>query len=331
MPNENIVGRVSIVAPLYNEEEAVQPLYEALSQTMDALGRPVEAILINDGSTDATAERLDQIADRDDRFTIIHLRRNFGQTAALAAGFDQARGEVIVAMDADLQNDPADIPAMLRKLEEGYDVVSGWRRRRKDPWLTRKLPSSIANWIISKVTGVPLHDYGCSLKAYRAEVLRDVKLHGDMHRFIPALAHWAGGRITEMEVTHHPRRYGKTKYSLTRILRVVFDLATVKFLLSYATRPLQVFGLWGLVAGGLGFLLALYLTVQKLLFGAHLSDRPALLLAVLLILMGFQLVTMGLIAELQARTYYEAQNKPPYTIRYVKYKTGRIREAFPGD
>ena len=331
MVSENIVGRVSIVAPVYNEVDSIYPLYESLAKMMDGLGRPVEVILVNDGSTDGSAERLDEIAEKDERFTIVHLRRNFGQTAAMAAGFDIARGEAVIAIDADLQNDPADIPAMLAKLDEGYDVVSGWRKDRKDKWLTRKLPSGIANWIISKVTGVHLHDYGCSLKAYRAEVLKDVKLYGEMHRFIPALAYLAGGRVTEMIVKHHPRVHGKTKYGLSRTLGVVLDLATVKFLLTYASRPLQVFGRWGGLMGGFGFLLALYLTVQKLFFGMPLANRPALILAVLMILMGVQLISMGLIAELQARTYYEAQDKPVYTVRYVKIKAGRIRNGFPGD
>ena len=331
MVSENIVGRVSIVAPVYNEVDSIYPLYESLAKMMDGLGRPVEVILVNDGSTDGSAERLDEIAEKDERFTIVHLRRNFGQTAAMAAGFDIARGEAVIAIDADLQNDPADIPTMLAKLDEGYDVVSGWRKNRKDKWLTRKLPSGIANWIISKVTGVHLHDYGCSLKAYRAEVLKDVKLYGEMHRFIPALAYLAGGRVTEMIVKHHPRVHGKTKYGLSRTLGVVLDLATVKFLLTYASRPLQVFGRWGGLMGGFGFLLALYLTVQKLFFGMPLANRPALILAVLMILMGVQLVSMGLIAELQARTYYEAQDKPVYTVRYVKIKAGRIRNGFPGD
>jgi glycosyltransferase involved in cell wall biosynthesis len=331
MEADQIVGRISIVVPVYNEVESLDPLYEALVPVLEHMNRPVEVILVDDGSEDGSADVMDEIAEKDKRFTVIHLRRNFGQTAAMAAGFDYARGEAIVAMDADLQNDPTDIPMLVNKLEEGYDVVSGWRKNRKDPWLTRKLPSRLANGLISRVTGVHLHDYGCSLKAYRAEVIKDVKLYGDMHRFIPVLAKWAGARVTEMVVKHHPRKYGQSKYGLKRTLQVLLDLATVKFLLAYSTHPLQIFGRWGLAMGGLGFLLALWLTIQKLFFGAALSDRPALILAVLMILVGTQLISMGLIAELQSRTYYESQDKPVYTVRYVKYKEGRVREGFPGD
>lgn len=331
MEADQIVGRISIVVPVYNEVEALNPLYDALGPVLEKMGRPVEVILVDDGSEDGSAPLMDKIAEKDKRFTVIHLRRNFGQTAAMAAGFDYARGEAIVAMDADLQNDPTDIPTLVDKLEEGYDVVSGWRRDRKDPWLTRKLPSMIANALISHVTGVRLHDYGCSLKAYRAEVIKDVKLYGDMHRFIPVLAKWAGARVTEMVVKHHPRKYGESKYGLKRTLRVLLDLATVKFLLAYSTHPLQIFGRWGLLIGGVGFLVALWLTIQKLFYGASLAERPALILAVLMMLVGTQLVSMGLIAELQARTYYESQDKPVYTIRYIKYKEGRVREGFPGD
>jgi len=306
---------VSVVLPVYNEEEALPHLYEALTGALASLDQPWEAILVNDGSRDGSADRMDEIAARDPRFVAIHLRRNFGQTAAMAAGFDHARGDVVVAMDADLQNDPADIPALLAKMAEGYDVVSGWRKDRKDKWLTRILPSHAANWLISTMTGVRLHDYGCSLKAYRREVLRDVHLYGEMHRFIPALAYWAGGRIAEVVVTHHPRRHGRSKYGLSRILRVFLDLLTVKFLLSYSTKPIQVFGRWGLLSGSIGFVLAAYLSYEKLVHGARLANRPALLLAVLLMILGVQFITMGLLAELQTRTYYEATGRPIYAIR----------------
>jgi glycosyltransferase involved in cell wall biosynthesis len=308
---------VSVVIPVYNEKETIPHLHQELAEALGALDRSWEVILVNDGSCDGSAERLDEVAERDPRFVVIHLRRNYGQTAAMAAGFDHARGEIIIAMDADLQNDPADIPKLLAKMDEGYDVVSGWRKHRKDNRLTRVLPSQIANVLISWATGVRLHDYGCSLKAYRADVLRDVHLYGEMHRFIPALAYWAGGNVAEIEVSHRPRRWGRSKYGLSRITRVILDLLTVKFLLSYATRPIQVFGKWGLITGAVGFIMALVLSVEKLCYGMSLSNRPALLLAVLLILVGGQFITLGLLAELQARTYYEAQRKPIYAIRRV--------------
>ncbi|MCD6351621.1 MAG: glycosyltransferase family 2 protein [Armatimonadetes bacterium] len=311
---------VSVVIPAYNEEENVPRLAEALREALAELGWPWEVVLVNDGSTDATAQRLDAEAQRDERFVIVHLRRNFGQTAAMAAGFDQARGDMIVAMDADLQNDPADIPRLLAKLEEGYDVVSGWRRRRKDNWLTRVLPSRVANWLISQITGVHLHDYGCSLKAYRREIIRDVKLYGEMHRFLPALCRWAGASIAEVEVSHHPRRFGRSKYGLSRTLRVLLDLTTVKFLLGYSTMPLRVFGPPGVLSFVAGFVLAAYLTWIKLAYGAPIANRPALMLAVLLMLLGVQLVSMGLLGELVARTYYESQGKKIYAVRRIVRK-----------
>ncbi|MGC9317853.1 MAG: glycosyltransferase family 2 protein [Armatimonadota bacterium] len=316
-PGDNGAPDVSVVIPVYNEKEAIQHLYRALVEGLDGLGRRWEVILVNDGSSDGSAEVLDEVAEQDARFLTIHLRRNFGQTAAMAAGFDHARGQIIVAMDADLQNDPADIPRLVAEIEEGSDVVSGWRKSRKDPFLTRILPSRIANWLISTVTGVRLHDYGCSLKAYRREILEEVRLYGEMHRFIPALAHWAGARIAEVEVAHHPRQFGSSKYGLARTIRVFLDLLTVKFLLSYATRPIQVFGRWGLLSGAVGFIMAAWLSFRKFYFGEDIGDRPALLLAVLLMLVGLQFITMGLLAELQSRTYYEAQNKPIYTIRRI--------------
>ena len=292
-------------------------LCEALRDALEELDIPWEVVLVDDGSTDGTAAALDEEAQRDGRFTVIHLRRNFGQTAAMAAGFDHARGDVIVAMDADLQNDPRDIPMLLEKLGEGYDVVSGWRRHRKDKWLTRVLPSRIANWLISAITGVKLHDYGCSLKAYRREIIQDVKLYGEMHRFLPALCYWAGARVAEVEVAHHPRRFGRSKYGLGRILRVLLDLLTVKFLLSYSTMPIRVFGPPGVAAFVAGVAIAGYLSWQKLVYHASLANRPALMLAVLLMILGVQFVSMGLIGELVARTYYESQDKKTYTVRYI--------------
>lgn len=308
---------VSVVIPIYNEEEALPHLHEALRGALEKLDRRWEVILVNDGSSDDSRARMDRIAREDPRFIAIHLRRNFGQTAAMSAGFDHARGDIIVAMDADLQNDPRDIPKLLEKIDEGFDCVSGWRKDRQDDKFTRILPSKIANWMISTVTGVRLHDYGCSLKAYRREILEDVQLYGEMHRFIPALARWAGARITEVVVSHYPRRFGSSKYGLSRTIRVFLDLLTVKFLLSYVTRPIQVFGKWGLISGGIGFIMALWLSFRKFAFHEDIGSRPALLLAVLLILVGFQFITMGLLAELQARTYFEAQGKPIYAIRAI--------------
>jgi len=309
--------KLSIVAPVYNEEDSVGPLHQRLRQVLDRLDQPAEIILVNDGSTDGTEQALDAIAAEDPCVVVVHLRRNFGQSAAMAAGFDQATGEVVVALDADLQNDPADIPLLLGKLDQGYDVVSGWRKDRHDPWLTRRLPSNVANWLISTITGVHLHDYGCSLKAYRREVLADIRLYGDMHRFIPALAYWAGGRITEVPVTHHARQFGKSKYGLSRIFRVILDLITVKFLLSYSTKPIHVFGPWALLAGLSGFAICLGLTIYKFVAHQNIGDRPLLLLGVLLIFVALQFITLGLVAELQARTYYEARGRPIYALRRV--------------
>jgi glycosyltransferase involved in cell wall biosynthesis len=308
---------LSVVIPVYNEEENVPRLARALREALDGFGRPWEAVLVNDGSGDATAERLDGEAARDGRFVIVHLRRNFGQSAAMAAGFDEARGEVVAAMDADLQNDPQDLGKIIAKLEEGYDVVSGWRRRRKDKYLTRILPSRIANGLISWTTGVRLHDYGCSLKAYRREVIKDVRLYGEMHRFLPALCHWAGAKIAEVEVEHHPRKFGKSKYGLSRTLRVVLDLMVVKFLVGYSTMPIRVFGPPGVVSFGAGFIIAAYLAWEKLVRGASLANRPALMLAVLLMVIGVQFVSMGLLGELMARTYYESQGRKVYSVRRV--------------
>ncbi len=315
--NHPAIRRISIVAPVYNEEESLGHLHEQIAEALDPLDLEAEIILVNDGSRDGTEDVLDALAAKDDRVVAVHLRRNFGQSPAMAAGFDQATGDAVIAMDADLQNDPADIPMLLDKLREGYDVVSGWRVDRKDKWLTRRLPSSVANWLISTITGVHLHDYGCSLKAYRREVLADVKLYGDMHRFIPALAHWAGGRITEVPVNHHARQYGVSKYGLGRAFRVILDLITVKFLLSYSTKPIQVFGPWGLGSGFVGCMICLYLAVVKFGFGQDIGTRPLLLVGILLIFMGGQFITLGLLAELQARTYYESVGRPVYALRRV--------------
>ncbi len=306
---------ISVVIPAYNEEENIPILYEKLKKVLDNLGEDYEIIFIDDGSTDRTYEILKELAQRDKKVKVIRFRRNFGQTAAMYAGFEHAKGDVIITMDADLQNDPEDIPRLLEKMKEGYDIVSGWRKDRKDPFLSRKLPSMIANWIISKVTGVHLHDYGCTLKAYKADIAKQYRLYGDMHRFLPALAKRFGAKITEIPVKHHPRLYGKSKYGIGRTIRVILDIFLVKFLNEYITRPLYVFGGIGLILFSIGFLIELYLTVLKLFFGQDIGHRPLLILGVLLILSGIQLVSTGIIAELIVRTYYESKGEKPYIIQ----------------
>lgn len=307
----------SIIVPVYNEYQNVEPLYTAIKNVVSTIDRTCEIIFIDDGSRDGTYETLCKIHNADPICKIIRFRRNFGQTAAMAAGFAHAKGDVIITIDGDLQNDPKDIPVLLDKIDEGYDVVSGWRVNRKDKFVTRRLPSICANWLISRITGVELHDYGCTLKAYRREVAQNVGLYGEMHRFIPAIASWMGINVAEIPVNHHPRKHGRSKYGLSRTLRVVLDLVTVKFLLSYATRPLQVFGSIGFTASTFGFLLGIYLSVDKLFLGHQLSARPLLFLAILLILVGIQLITMGLLGEMMVRIYHEGQKKPVYVIKEI--------------
>jgi glycosyltransferase involved in cell wall biosynthesis len=308
---------VSIVIPLLNEAENLELLVTGLRQSLDTLDRTWEVILVDDGSTDGTFALLKALQAHDRRIRVICLRRNFGQTAAFSAGFDFSRGDIIVTMDGDLQNDPADIARLLAKIDEGYDIVSGWRVDRQDKFLTRRLPSQLANKLISKATGVQLNDYGCSLKAYRREVMENTKLYGELHRFIPALASWMGVTVAEVPVNHAPRQFGKSKYGLGRTIRVILDLLTVKFLLDYATRPIQIFGFLGLVSLVLGTGLGAYLSVLRLFFSEGLSDRPLLLLAVLLVVIGVQLIVMGLLGELVVRTYHETQDKPIYMIKEV--------------
>ncbi|MEZ5065343.1 MAG: glycosyltransferase family 2 protein [bacterium] len=309
---------VSIVIPLYNEVENVDALGAELDSALKDVQREVEILLVDDGSTDGTPDKLRALCARDHRFRAVLFRRNFGQTAAMSAGFDHARGDVIVAMDGDLQNDPRDLELLLGKIEnEGFDIVSGWRKHRKDKLVSRKIPSWMANWLIGRITGVRLHDYGCSLKAYRSEVLKNVRLYGEMHRFIPALASWVGAKITEVPVNHRARTAGQSKYGISRTIRVFLDLITVKFLLSFSTRPLQIFGLWGLLLFGGGAAISLYLSLLKIFAGATLANRPLLILGVLMILMGVQLISMGLLAEITIRTYHESQQKPTYVIREV--------------
>lgn len=308
---------ISVVVPLYNEEASISHLYELLTTVFEDHTWPYEIIIVDDGSTDGSYPRLRQLTLNDTRLKVVRLRRNFGQTAAFSAGFDLARGDVIVTMDADLQNDPRDIPLLLEKIEAGYDIVSGWRKDRKDRFLDRKLPSMIANRLISNVTDVRLHDYGCSLKAYRRDILEDVRLYGELHRFIPALAGQVGGAVAEVPVRHHPRKHGESKYGISRTVRVILDLITVWFLGSYATRPLHVFGSLGLISAGVGVLTGLYLTLVKFLGHQDIGGRPLLLFAVLLVVVGVQLITMGLLGEMIIRTYHESQNKPIYFVREI--------------
>ena len=305
---------ISVVIPAYNEEENIPILYEKLKKVLDSLKEDYEIIFVDDGSTDRTPEILKEISEKDKKVKVIRFRRNYGQTAAMYAGFEHAKGDVIITMDADLQNDPEDIPKLLEKMKEGYDIVSGWRKERKDPFLSRKLPSMIANKIISIVTGVKLHDYGCTLKAYKADIAKRYRLYGDMHRFLPALAKRFGAKITEIPVKHHPRLYGKSKYGIGRTIRVILDIFLVKFLNEYITKPLYVFGGFGFLLFVIGFLIELYLTILKLFFGQDIGHRPLLILGVLLILSGIQLISTGIIAELIIRTYYESKGEKPYVI-----------------
>jgi glycosyltransferase involved in cell wall biosynthesis len=308
---------LSIVVPVYNEEENIQGLYDQLTAVLEPLGLAYEIICADDGSTDRSFERLKSLAERDPRIKIIRFRRNFGQTAGFSAGFDYATGDIVITVDADLQNDPAGIPVLLDKMAEGYDIVSGWRSNRQDAFLTRKLPSRIANWLISRTTGVQVHDRGCSLRAFRLHVVKEMRLYGELHRFIPDIAAWIGASMAEVPVNHRPRRFGKSKYGIGRTFRVILDLITVRFLQGYATRPIQIFGKWGLVLGLLGFLLGLRLSFQKLVLGHSIGNRPALVLSLLLILMGVQLVSIGLLGEITIRTYYEGQQKPIYHVREI--------------
>ncbi len=308
---------LSVVIPIRNEAPSLVELHRELTETLEASGRSYEIIIVDDGSSDDGFAILARLQAVDSRLRVIRLRRNFGQTAAFAAGFAHARGRLIVTSDGDLQNDPRDIPAMVAMLEGGFDIVCGWRKDRKDKFLSRRLPSMMANGLISVVTGVHLHDYGCSLKVFRAEIVKEMKLYGEMHRFLPAIASEQTSSIGEMVVNHRARKYGQSKYGIGRTVRVILDLLTVKFLLSYATRPLQIFGLVGLAMGFLGALISGWLVVEWWRDVTSLANRPLLLLGILLIFTGVQLVTLGLLAEMQARTYHESQRKPTYVIREV--------------
>ncbi len=309
---------LSVVIPVYNEEENIQLLHNSIREALSDVEKSWEVVYVDDGSSDDSLSFLEKIAAEDSgSTTVVALRRNFGQTAAIAAGIDFSQGEIIVLMDADMQNDPADIPLLLQKIDEGYDVISGWRRNRQDAFISRTFPSRIANWLISTVTGVHLHDYGCTLKAYKREVITDFKLYGEMHRFIPAYAHSVGAKITEVPVTHHPRKYGKTKYGINRTFKVILDLFTVKFLLSYANKPIYLFGGAGVLMMASSVFMLGFLFIRKLLFQTSVVQSSFFLIGIMLMILGVQSILMGLIAELLARTYHESQHKPIYTIRRV--------------
>jgi glycosyltransferase involved in cell wall biosynthesis len=307
---------LSIIVPVYDEEETILLLHQAVAEAMQPMQEEWELILVDDGSKDGSFTKLEEIFEKDPQHVrVIGLRRNFGQTAAIAAGIDHAKGEIIVLMDADLQNDPQDIPLLLEKIYSGYDVVSGWRVKRKDTFITRTLPSLFANKLISVVTGVHLHDYGCTLKAYRREVITGFRLYGEMHRFIPVYANSVGAKIMEIPVRHHPRKYGKAKYGLERTIKVILDLFTVKFLNSYANKPIYLFGGTGILIMGISSLILLYLFFRRIFFSVSVIASPLFMISSMFFILGFQSILMGLIAELLVRTYHEAQHKPTYTIR----------------
>jgi len=310
--------KLSIVIPVYNEADNLPILHQTIHDALDQQSTDWEVVYVDDGSADDSLSILEKTAQVDPGHTcVVALRRNFGQTAAIAAGIDHAAGDVIVLMDADMQNDPADIPKMLGKIEEGYDVVSGWRKNRRDTFMTRTLPSRIANWLISTITGVHLHDYGCTLKAYRREALTGFRLYGEMHRFIPAYAHSVGASIIELPVTHHPRKFGKTKYGLNRTIKVVLDLFTVKFLISYAHKPIYLFGGTGAIFMITSTIMLATLFIRKLLFSTSVLQSTFFQIGIMLMILGVQSILMGLIAELLVRTYHESQAKPTYTVRKV--------------
>jgi glycosyltransferase involved in cell wall biosynthesis len=309
--------RLSVVVPVYDEVECLPRLLAELTAVLDGLAMSAEIVMVDDGSSDGSFERLRELAAGETRLRVVRLQRNYGQTAALAAGIEAARGELIVSLDADLQNDPRDIPMLLAALDDDVDVVNGWRRERQDAWLSRRLPSQIANRIISSVTGTHLHDYGCTLRVMRASVAKELRLYGELHRFIPALAADLGARVVELPVSHRPRTLGRSKYGISRTLRVVLDLLTVKFLSGFATRPIQLFGLVGLALSVPGLLLLAELGFERVVFGRPLADRPIVLLAILLIVLGVQFVSIGLLGELMVRTYHESQGKPIYRIREI--------------
>ncbi len=321
---------ISIVIPFLNEEPNLTPLCEELKAALDGIGKSYEVLFIDDGSTDKGVQVLEDFRKQMPQIKVVSFRRNFGQTAAMVAGLDYAQGDIVVTLDADRQNDPADIPKLIAKIEEGYDMVCGWRYDRQDTYLSRKLPSMLANRLISKITDVSLHDYGCTLKAMRKELAKRVTLYGEMHRFIPAVASGVGAKIAEVKVNHRARTAGESKYGISRTFRVVLDLITVKFLLRFHARPLHFFGMPGLALGGIGGVLLAYLTVARLFFDVPLGDRPLLIFAFMLLIIGLQFILFGLIGEMQTRTYYESQNKPIYHVRStVGIEGGDIEDDNP--
>ena len=323
-----IAPEISVFLPVFDEEPNLRPLHAKLDEALSTLGRTAEIIYVDDGSTDGSLDVLRDLAGLDGRVRVVALRRNYGQTAAMSAGIDAARGEVLIPMDADLQNDPVDIKRLLEKLDEGYDVVSGWRKNRQDTLITRKLPSMLANRLISWIGGVPLHDYGCSLKAYRRESLEDVRLYGEMHRFIPIYASWAGAKVAEIPVEHHARTMGRSKYGLSRTIKVIFDLMTIKFMASYQTKPIYVFGTFGLIAIGLSFAAGLLASFLKFIEGVSFILTPLPVITVVMLAIGVQFLLMGMLAEMLVRTYHESQAKPIYAVRErigIKSKDSELR------
>ena len=321
--------RYSVVVPFYNEQENIPPLYMKLTEVMDSIGESYELVFVDDGSKDNTFKVLSEIYEHDRRVNLVRLRRNFGQTPALKAGFDFARGEVIISMDGDQQHDPEEIPKFLEKIEEGYDLVSGWRYARRDHWLMRQIPSRTANWLMAKLSGVDLHDFGTTFKAYRREILQEIQLYGELHRFIPALASTTGARIVEVPIENLERKAGRSNYGISRTIRVFLDLVMVKFLLDYSTRPLQFFGLLGLGGTGAGLLIGTYVLFKKLYYHISVMTQhgPLLLLSIALLVSGIQFISMGLLGEIMARTYYESQNKPIYALREVKSHRKEIGDS----
>jgi glycosyltransferase involved in cell wall biosynthesis len=321
--------RYSVIVPIHDEQENIPPLYVKITEVMEGLGEPYEIIFVDDGSRDQSFRVLTEIFDHDHRVNVIRFRRNFGQTPAMKAGFDFAQGEIFITLDADLQNDPEDIPRLLEKLAEGYDIVSGWRKDRKEPFLSRRLPSIIANSIMAKLSRVPLHDFGATLKVYRREVIQGLPLYGELHRFIPALASWAGANIAELVIQHHPRKMGRSKYGLSRSTRVLLDFLSVKFLLDYATKPIHFFGFFGLGALGTGLAINLFLLYKKLFFSTRLmvEHGPLMLLGIALVISGIQFLSFGLLGEMLSRTYFESQGKPIYTVREVRSRRKEFKET----